>query len=135
MKRKRGRPPKPKPASEPQKQAVPPSRTPKVSDVREPPIVVPDLPTVTEKVPQFIPPAYDLIRPNSIDTRTSILPEPSIKPPHDNIPDYTRTDRPQVYLPENVPLFSGNNVDLKFSDRFHGSIPDKTRTNRAEDTF
>ena len=54
-----------------------------------------------------------------------------IRPPNHDQPDITK-NLTHRYFPENEDLFGENRPNLKFSDRFHGSIPQSVRTRIRE---
>ena len=54
------------------------------------------------------------------------LPKPDVSKPFD-LNYETFGDEKITYLPESKSLFDNENVDSRFSDRFHGSVPVRTR--------
>ena len=75
--------------------------------------------------PQLIPPQLPLIKPSievPVKNRRS-----DMVVPVDTLYQRSVGDNKMIYLPEHKSLFDNKNIKVKFSDRFHGSVPQRTR--------
>ena len=80
--------------------------------------------------PTTLPP-LSLIKP-AVDPSSISLPKPDVSKPVDLLNYETFGDNAITYLPESKSLFDNENIDVRFSDRFRGSVPVRTRNKIRE---
>ena len=82
--------------------------------------------SISEQLSPTTLPPLSLIKP-AVDPSSISLPRPDVSKPVDLMNYETFGDNAITYLPESKSLFDNENIDVRFSDRFRGSVPVRTR--------